>query len=257
MTTLDFELEIGPGVAGSYPVVARVPGGEAATTLRWSVTPAELDHQLAVIKDKVLMSAAVVRRAPTEDEQPVRALGQRLFEAVIGDDVRALNVASRQRARDQSSALRLVLRVRPPELARLPWEFLFDPSQGDYLGLTMPLVRYPQVLAPRQPLQVAPPLRILGMVARPGEQHPSRRRRRHQPATRRAPTTAAGGAQRLRHRARQRRGRVLQHRRGADPPGDPGRGGHATGGSSLAGVSTRPMTNERECSGSDGGVTPP
>ena len=65
----------------------------------------------------------------------------------------------------------LVLRVRPPELARLPWEFLFDPSQGDYLGLTMPLVRYPQVLAPRQPLQVAPPLRILGMVARPGDQH--------------------------------------------------------------------------------------
>jgi hypothetical protein len=59
--------------------------------------------------------------------------------------------------------------VRPKQ--RLPWEFLFDPSQGDYLGLTMPLVRCPQVLAPRQPLQVAPPLRILGMVARPGDQH--------------------------------------------------------------------------------------
>ncbi|MGH3769900.1 MAG: CHAT domain-containing protein, partial [Pseudonocardiaceae bacterium] len=39
------------------------------------------------------------------------------------------------------------------------------------LGLSMPLVRYPEVLAPRQPLQVALPLRILGMVARPGDQH--------------------------------------------------------------------------------------
>lgn len=171
MTTLDFELEIGPGAAGSYPVVARAPGGEACADLLWSVTPAELDRRLAVIKDKVLVSSAVVRRAATEEEQPVRAMGQRLFEALIADDVRALYVASRQRARDQGSMLRLVLRVRPPELARLPWEFLFDPSQQDYLGLTMPLVRYPQVLAPRQPLQVAPPLRILGMVSRPGDQH--------------------------------------------------------------------------------------
>jgi len=171
MTMLDFELEIGPGTAGSYPVAARAPGGEAATTLRWSVTPAELDHQLAVVKDKVLASSAVVRRAPTEDEQPVRDLGQRLFEALIADDVRTLYVASRQRAREDSCVLRLVLRVRPPELARLPWEFLFDPGRQDYLGLTMPLVRYLQVLAPRQPLRVAAPLRILGMAARPGDQH--------------------------------------------------------------------------------------
>ena len=58
MTTLDFEREISPGVAGSYPVVARAPGGEVATTLRWPLTPAELDHQFAVIKDKVLASSA-------------------------------------------------------------------------------------------------------------------------------------------------------------------------------------------------------
>jgi hypothetical protein len=124
-----------------------------------------------VIKDKVLVSSAVMRRAPTEEERPVRELGQRLFEALIADDVRALYVASRQRAREDGGVLRLVLRVRPPELARLPWEFLFDPSQQDYLGLTLPLVRYLQVLAPRQPLRVAAPLRILGMVARPGDQH--------------------------------------------------------------------------------------
>ena len=171
MTTLDFELEIGPGTAGSYPVTARAPGGDAAATLRLSLAPAELDHQLAVIKDKVLVSSAVVRRAPTEDEQPVRELGQRLFEALIADDVRALYVSSRQRAREDGCVLRLVLRVRPPELARLPWEFLFDPGRQDYLRLTMPLVRYLQVLAPRAPLRVTTPLRILGMVARPGDQH--------------------------------------------------------------------------------------
>jgi hypothetical protein len=149
----------------------RAPGGEAATTLWWSLTPAELDHQLSVIKNKVLASSAVVCRAPTEDEQPVRELGQRLFKALIADDVWALCVASRQRARENGGVLRLVLRIRPPELARLPWEFLVDPHQQDYLGLTMSLVRYLQVLSPRHPLRVAAPLRILGMVARPSDQH--------------------------------------------------------------------------------------
>ena len=171
MTTLDFELEIGSGAAGTYPVVARAPGGEVATSMRLPLTPVELDQQIAVVRGAVLASTAVVRRAPTTDEKPVRDLGQQLFDALVAGDVRGLYVASRQRAHEQGSVLRLVLRVRPPELARLPWEFLFDPNQQDYLGLSMPLVRYPEVLAPRQPLQVALPLRILGMVACPGDQH--------------------------------------------------------------------------------------
>ncbi|MGH3811841.1 MAG: CHAT domain-containing WD40 repeat protein [Pseudonocardiaceae bacterium] len=173
MSTLDFELEIGPGADDeTYPVVARAPGGEASAQLRLPVPLAELDRQLAVIRGAVLASSAVTRRLPTGDEHPVRELGRRLFEALFADDVRGLYVASSQRARERGATLRLVLRVRPPELARLPWEFLFDPGQQDYLGLSLPLVRYPDVLAPRQPLHVEPPLRILGMSARPGDQHP-------------------------------------------------------------------------------------
>ncbi len=133
------------------------------------LTVEELDHQLAVINDAVLASSAVARRVATADEQPVQQLGRRLFDALITDDVRALYVTSVQRAREDGAMLRLVLRIRPPELARLPWEFLFDTGQQDYLGLSLPLVRYPRVLSPRQPLQVAATLRILGMVARPGD----------------------------------------------------------------------------------------
>jgi hypothetical protein len=171
MTTLDFELEIGAGTGGTYPVLARTPSGETTATFRWSFTPVEIDQQLAVIKDKVLASSAVTRRAPTRDEPPARKLGQELFEALITDDIRALYVASGQRAHEDEHVLRLVLRVHPPELARLPWEFLFDPRQQDYLGLTLPLIRSPHALAPRQRLRVPAPLRILGMIARPGDQH--------------------------------------------------------------------------------------
>ncbi len=171
MTTLDFELEIGSGAAGTYPVVARALDSEVATSMRLPLPAAELNHLITVVRGAVPASTAVVHRAPTTGEEPVRELGQRLFEALVADDVRSLYVTSRQRAREQGSVLRLVLRVRPLELARLPWEFLFDPGQQDYLGLSMPLVRYPEVLAPRQPLQVALPLRVLSMVACSGDQH--------------------------------------------------------------------------------------
>ncbi len=167
---LDFELEIGDLAAQGYPVTARAPAGEAAACMRLPLTREDLDYQLGVIHDAVLASSAVVRRVASGDEQPVQQFGRRLFDALVVDDVRALYVASAQRARDEGVRLRLVLRIRSPELARLPWEFLFDPGRQDYLGLSLPLVRYPRVLAPRQPLQAAAPLRILGMVARPGDQ---------------------------------------------------------------------------------------
>ncbi|MGH3798225.1 MAG: CHAT domain-containing protein [Pseudonocardiaceae bacterium] len=170
MTTLDLELEVGRGTGGGYPLVARAPGGEVAVTMRLPLTFAELDHELAVVQDEVLSSWVARRRAATDDEQPARMLGRQLFDALIAGEVRDLYTASRERARAQNSALRLVVRVRPAELARLPWEFLFDSDQQDYLGVSLPLVHYPEVLAPRQPLRVAAPLRILGMVARPGGQ---------------------------------------------------------------------------------------
>jgi formylglycine-generating enzyme required for sulfatase activity len=65
--------------------------------------------------------------------------------------------------------LRLRLRIGPPELAALPWEFLYDPRQAEYVCLMRdtPVVRYQELPQPPQPLAVAAPLRILGMVAGP------------------------------------------------------------------------------------------
>src|SRR5262245_42710667 len=126
MTTLDFELEIGSRVAGSYPVMARAPGGEEATaTLRLPLNLPELDHQLTEIRDAVLGATLAGSGAPAADERSVRKLGQQLFEALVTDEVRSLYVTSSQHARQQGSVLRMGLRVRAAELVRLPWEFLF------------------------------------------------------------------------------------------------------------------------------------
>jgi len=65
MHTLDLQLEIGPGAGQMYPVTARAPGGDAATSMHLPLTFEELDHQLAVVNDAVLASSAVARRART------------------------------------------------------------------------------------------------------------------------------------------------------------------------------------------------
>ena len=61
----------------------------------------------------------------------------------------------------------MVLRLTAPQLAALPWEAMFDPETGAYLCRTEPLVRRVDAPYTPDPLEVDPPLRILGLVAAP------------------------------------------------------------------------------------------
>jgi hypothetical protein len=167
---LDFEIDIGAGgEERGHAVSVRSPGGgEATTVIR--LPEAEVASLVARIPDAVIASSAMVRRSMSVEERPVRQLGSLLYEALLPAEVRGLLVAARQRAIRDDVPLRVVLRIAAPELARLPWEFLFDPNDDDYLCVSTPLIRYPQVSRPVAPLQVVAPLRILGMVARPADQ---------------------------------------------------------------------------------------
>src|SRR5215471_15441229 len=116
---LDFELEIGPEGDSGYPVTARVKaGGEATAFMRMPIVGDDLEKQLAAIRDSVLASSATVRRLATLDEQPVRRFGQRLFEAALNGEVWLLYGAAYHQSRLDGRPLRLVLRIRPPELAQ-------------------------------------------------------------------------------------------------------------------------------------------
>jgi formylglycine-generating enzyme required for sulfatase activity len=81
---------------------------------------------------------------------------------------------SRREAAQQGQGLRLKLRIQSPELAALPWEFLYDPRQAEYVCLSRytPVVRYLELPEPPQPLTVTPPLRILAMIASPQDLAP-------------------------------------------------------------------------------------
>ncbi len=167
----DFSVQIGVGSEPGYEVSLRTPdGAEATVPMRLPVSIRELEALAVGIPNAVIASSASVRRSISGDEQPVRQLGAMLFDAVLAQGGLGTLAACRSQVERDGGQLRMVLQIRPPELDRLPWEFLFDPREDDYVGLNTPLIRRPQVLSPARPLQVTAPLRILCMTARPRDQ---------------------------------------------------------------------------------------
>ena len=168
---LDFEIEIGPGIGGrEYPVaVIRSPGGEARERLTFPFDELALRNHLKDLQIALLRSGGIRRKALTREEQTVREFGEKLFAALINGEVRSRYDVSQQAAARQGKGLRVKLRIQPPELASLPWEFLYDPRASEYICLSIqtPLVRYVELPHEIQPLTVLPPLRILGVTASP------------------------------------------------------------------------------------------
>jgi tetratricopeptide (TPR) repeat protein len=167
---LDFELEIGPGRGRQYPVaVIRSPAGEARETMRFPFGELALQNRLQALKLALLYSGGKRRQRPLPEEQAVQDFGRALFDALLTGEIRSRYDVSVERAAEQDKGLRLKLRIQPPGLAVLPWEFLYDPRQAEYVCLSRntPVVRYIELPQAIQPLTVTPPLRILGMIASP------------------------------------------------------------------------------------------
>jgi hypothetical protein len=168
---LDFDLEIGIGSGRSYPVaVIRSPAGEAHSTMTFPYEEQELKDYLEKVQNALVGSGAVRRQAA----QAVEEFGTRLFEELFTRDVRSCYDVSLREAARQDVGLRVKLRIQAPDLAALPWEFLYDQRQGRYVCLSRltPLVRYLELPQSVQPLTIKLPLRILCMIASPSDQDP-------------------------------------------------------------------------------------
>ena len=169
MEYVDFELEIGAGRGREYPVsVLRSPVGEARGTMRFPFDRRSLSNQLLVLENALLRSGVTssVRRGAAPSEAPLRGFGETLFGALFTGDVLTCYEQSLRQVIEErrGKGLRLKLRLQAPELAALPWEFLYDPKEGEYVCLQRrtPLVRYlADPRHPPQPLAVTPP-RVVG-----------------------------------------------------------------------------------------------
>jgi hypothetical protein len=160
--SLDFELEIGQGHGREYPVnVLESPAGQAQGILHFPFSQQLLEHHLEELQ------AALLR--PTGQEPAAQNFGRMLFDALFAGEVGILYDSSRHQAAEQGKVLRLKVRIEAPELANLPWEFLYDSHLGEYVCLShaTPLARYVEHPEPTHPPAVTPPLRILGIVAAP------------------------------------------------------------------------------------------
>jgi len=167
---LDFELEIGVGDGLEYPVaVLRSPAGEARERVEFPFGELELENRLQALQIALLRTGSILRQVLTPEEQAVQAFGRALFEMLLCGEVRSRYDVSLREAAAQHKGLRIKLRVQSPELAALPWEFIYDPRNAEYVCLSRntPLVRYLELPQPVHPLRTELPLRILGMAVSP------------------------------------------------------------------------------------------
>ncbi|MBI3362747.1 MAG: CHAT domain-containing protein [Chloroflexi bacterium] len=148
---------------GRYPVSIETTAGDASDTLLLDPADESFQNDLAAIESG---------KTP---EDFFLKFGERLFTALMPDPVAATFRAALGRARGESKRLRVRLRLRPPELSALPWEYLYDPQQDLFLAISSNTVlsRY-VVNAPAfaEPTAVTPPLRLLVAFASPSELPP-------------------------------------------------------------------------------------
>jgi CHAT domain len=164
---LDFEVEIGPGTGGHQTVtVLRSPAGEATESIRFALDSLALENRLQALQIALLRSAGSWRRIDSAEARAVQRLGQELWSSLFAGDILGRLEASRTIARQNEKGLRVKLRISSPELAALPWEYLYDANHADYLTLSTatPLVRYIALPQAMEPLAVRLPLRILALA---------------------------------------------------------------------------------------------
>jgi len=169
---LDFELEIDNGKKQEYPVaVLRSPAGEARETLRFPFDKPELQRRLEDFKIALLSSGEKRDPLLSTEQSGVQEFGQALFNALFIGEVRSCYDVSKREAAQKGMGLRLKFRIQPPELAALPWEYLYDSRPAEFVCLSRdtPIVRYLEMSQPIKPLSVKPPLRILAMAVSPYE----------------------------------------------------------------------------------------
>ena len=181
---LDFDLDISrEGDRYMAEVRSSPAGASEKVVLHWPFGTEPHEVLLLKLENAILKARGCRGGGPlTNEEAILREFGRDVFRAVFRDsDSVARKFAASldivQSKADEVDGLRLKLRVAPPELAMLPWEYMFDESARDadalqnYVCLRnrSPLVRFLNVEGPLTTLLVDGPLRILGMIANPGD----------------------------------------------------------------------------------------
>lgn len=162
----DFVLQLETLRLGRYrALVVESPAGEAQADFKvqWTV------EELSTLWGELEKPAAGQAEGSLASEA-VRRFGGRLFRTVFSGQIEAAFRTSLNETAARGESLRLRLRLkRAPELAGLPWEYLYDEDCEQFLAL-MPeisLVRHPEMPKGVRLSAGEPPIRVLAWIANP------------------------------------------------------------------------------------------
>ncbi|MFT3970953.1 MAG: CHAT domain-containing protein [Micropruina sp.] len=165
---LDFDLEVeASATPGSYQVsVLSSPRGEASGAMTFPFNPDALENVIL----KLGRTRSGVRAIGSPTQQVAKQFGSTLYDALFAGEVGTCFRRSLDEADAQGKGLRVRLRLgRAPQLADVPWEYLYPSSLRQFLVLSTktPVVRYLEQPRAVPPLTVAPPLQVLVVVCSP------------------------------------------------------------------------------------------
>ncbi|QID19289.1 CHAT domain-containing protein [Nitrogeniibacter mangrovi] len=164
--------------AGRYALAVPESPAGALDNAPLALDPAALEQALWTDARPIAGSA---RRGASPDAPPARLpgdaaarqIGQALYAALSGTAAgQRLEDSLRSIDPQHGDGLRFVIDTTDaPDLACLPWEFLYHPRQDDFLfsDRLKPVVRWLDTDAPPPTLAVEPPLRMLMAVAAPAD----------------------------------------------------------------------------------------
>lgn len=121
---------------------------------------------------ETLMPTLALDPTNTHDGFEPITFGTQLYRTIFAEQVYSCFSRSIDVADQKHEGLRLRFRLHEvPELAEVPWEYLYDPDADRFLALSeaTSIVRYLHLPRPAPPLQVALPLHILAIVADPSD----------------------------------------------------------------------------------------
>jgi hypothetical protein len=172
MTYRNFDLRIERGGEGEpYNVRAIAPDGNWGTG---QFKPPFTHEHLEAFRQSIGRYGRDVsrrRRGTAVQEEEVLRFGDRLFSSVFAGQVSERFIGSLRQVREREEGLRIRLHLtEAPELAELPWEFLYDRRDDRFLSIfdETPIVRYMDMSqkAPTS-LMVRLPLSVLVMICNP------------------------------------------------------------------------------------------
>jgi len=170
----NFDLAIESVAADQSIYRARVldaPAGQARAEFVLPLSDVELENYVL----KMARPRRGVRSLHSSEGQAAQELGRKLYDAVFQGPIQACLLRSLDAAEEQNCGLRIRLRLTDaPELADVPWEYLYDTALGRFFGHSewTSIVRFLDLARRVRPLSVQTPLRVLVMIASPDNYEP-------------------------------------------------------------------------------------